>query len=715
MFSPLQTLTASLLLAGLTIGPAAARDHHAETAPAEPEIVTSTPDVWGEWGVNLETFDASTAPGDDFYEHVNGSWLKSFEIPADRSSYGAFTLLAEKSEQRVRFIIEELAATAPDAGTLEGKIAALYNAYMDVDAINARGLAPAQPYLEAIAAIETRQDLARIFAGSAYASPFSAGVSIDSKQSDQNIMYIGQAGLGLGDRDLYLLDTDKNLAWRQAYLDMVVSLLQAIDYDTPEQTAEAVLGLETELARAHWDRAAGRNRDLTYNRVDLDGLRALAGAFPVDTALTELGVISQDAFIVRQVTPTAEEIAAQGLTESQVEKLSGGGVARIMEIAQTGDLDAWKAWLATRFLVSQAGVLPSAIDDTVFAFYGTTLSGQEVQRDRWKRAVSEVQGAVGEGIGKVYAERYFPAENKIAMEALVGNLREAMALNLADLSWMGDDTRDEARDKLAKFTPKIGYPASFETYDTLQVGPDALENSLAVQAWALADNLAELGRPIDPDAWFMLPQTVNAYYSPTRNEIVFPAAILQPPFFNLSADPAVNYGAIGGVIGHEIGHGFDDQGSRSDGDGNLRNWWTAEDRANFEALTSALVSQYNQFCPLDEGETCVNGALGLGENIGDLGGLSMAYRAYQLHLDGQDAPILNGLTGDQRFFIGWAQVWRFMSREDALRQRLVRGPHSPPPYRVNGVVRNLDEWYTAFGVTEGDALYLPPEERIRIW
>ena len=708
-------LSACALLGSLALLPAEAREHHDEAAPTEPEIVTSTPDVWGDWGVNLETFDPDTAAGDDLYRHVNGAWLTSFEIPADRSSYGAFTLLAEKSEQRVRFIIEELAADAPDTVTLEGKIAAIYNAFMDTEAIEARGLAPAQPYLDAIAGIETREDLARIFARPGFASPFGAGVSIDSKQSDQNILYISQAGLGLGDRDLYLVDSEKNQSYRAAYRDMMIRLLDAAGYDAPEAAAEAVLALERELARAHWDRAAGRNRDLTYNRLDLDGLKALSGGFPVEAALEALGVLDEPAFIVRQVTPTEEEIADQGLSPAQVEKLSGGGVGRIMELAQTGDLDAWKAWLTTRFLVAQAGVLPARIDETVFAFYGTTLNGQEVQRERWKRAVSEVQNAVGEGVGKVYAERYFPAENKIAMEALVANLREAMALNLADLDWMGDATREEARDKLNKFTPKIGYPAKFETYETLRVGSNALDNSLAVAAWALADNLAELGQPIDPDDWFMLPQTVNAYYSPTRTEIVFPAAILQPPFFNLSADPAVNYGAIGGVIGHEIGHGFDDQGSRSDGDGNLRNWWTADDRANFEARTSALVSQYNTFCPLDDGTTCVNGALGLGENIGDLGGLSMAYRAYQLHLNGEEAPVIDGLTGDQRFFIGWAQVWRFMAREDALRQRLVRGPHSPPRYRVNGVVRNMDAWYEAFGVTEDHALYIPPEERIRIW
>ncbi|MEL6246312.1 MAG: M13 family metallopeptidase, partial [Pseudomonadota bacterium] len=393
-------------------------------------------------------------------------------------------------------------------------------------------------------------------------------------------------------------------------------------------------------------------------------------------------------------------------------------------IAAAHDLDAWKAYLTAHFLSDHASVLPSAIDDASFDFFGKTLQGREEQRERWKRGVSAVEGALGEAVGKVYADRYFPTENKAAMDELVANLRKAMAANLDDIEWMSEDTKVEARDKLSKFTPKIGYTEKFETYDSLTVADSALGNALAASDWAYKDMIADLGQEIDKTEWFMLPQTVNAYYSPNRNEIVFPAAILQPPFFNLAADPAINYGAIGGVIGHEIGHGFDDQGSRSDGDGTLRNWWTAEDRANFEALTGALVAQYNSFCPLDDGDTCVNGQLGLGENIGDLGGLSMSYRAYKVSLDtngdgtisaDEEAPVLAGLTGDQRFFLAWAQVWRNMYREESLRQQLIRGPHSPPRYRVNGIVRNFDEWYEAFGVDESHELYLPPEERIRIW
>ena len=391
---------------------------------------------------------------------------------------------------------------------------------------------------------------------------------------------------------------------------------------------------------------------------------------------------------------------------------------------QSASIEDWQAYLTAHFLSDHSNVLPKAIDDAAFEFYSKQLRGQEEQRPRWKRGVSAVEGAVGEAVGKVYAERYFPAENKAAMDELVANLRLAMADNLDEIDWMGEETKVQARDKLSKFTPKIGYTEKFETYDALTVGDSAFENTMAANQWAFDDMLSQLGQPIDKTEWFMLPQTVNAYYSPNRNEIVFPAAILQPPFFNLDADPAINYGAIGGVIGHEIGHGFDDQGSKSDGDGVLRDWWTPEDKAAFVARTDALVGQYDQFCPLDDGETCVNGRLGLGENTGDLGGLSMAYKAYKLSLDtngdgeisaDEEAPVLGGLTGDQRFFMAWAQVWRNKYRDEALRQQLIRGPHSPPYYRVNGIVRNFDEWYEAFDVGPDHALYLPPEDRIRIW
>jgi putative endopeptidase len=675
----------------------------------------STPDTWGTWGINLANVKAEVNPGDDFFAYVNGKWLDTFEIPSDRTRYGSFTLLAEKSEQRVRKIIEELAAAKPDPATLEGKVATIYNAYLDTGAIEARGLAPAQPYLDRIKAMETREDLAKVFAANGFTAPVGGWVDVDSKQTDQYIFYITQAGLGMGDRDYYLVDNDKNTELRAAYKAMLSSLLAAAGYDDADAAADKVISLETEIAKAHWDRAAGRNRNLTYNKVTKAELIALGGAFPTATLIDALDLGDQAAFVVRQVTPTAEEIAENGLDADQLAKVSGGGVPGLFKVMQTAPMDQWKAYLTAHLLIDTADVLPASIDDTVFDFYGKTLNGLEEQRERWQRGVDTVENSVGEAVGKVYAARYFPAENKAAMDQLVANLRVALSQNLEILDWMGAATKAEAEAKLDLFTPKIGYPEKFETYDSLVVSDDAFANQMAVNAWAYQDMLSDLGQPIDRTEWGMLPQTVNAYYSPNRNEIVFPAAILQPPFFNISADPAVNYGAIGGVIGHEIGHGFDDQGAKSDGTGLLRNWWTAEDEANFKAKTGALVAQYNAFCPYDDGETCVNGALTLGENIGDLGGLSMAYKAYHLSLDGKEDKVIDGLTGDQRFFMSWAQVWRSKNREEAMRRQMLTDPHSPPAYRVNGIVRNFDAWYAAFGVTPDSALYLPPEQRIKIW
>ncbi len=684
----------------------------------------SAPDEWGAWGINLAFRDLSVKPGDDFNAYTNGAWISAFEIPADRTRFGSFDLLGEKSEQRVRKIIEELGAAAPDAGTLEGKIAAYYNAYMDTDAIEAAGLAPAEPVLTQIKAATTREDLAALFATNGVPSPFGGFVDVDSKQPDQYIFYVNQAGLGMGDRDYYLVDSEKNLELRAAYRTMLTTLLTEAGFADPAADAARVMDLETSIAKAHWDRAIGRNRNLTYNKMSKAELVALGGSFPTARMLELSDLGGQDYFVVRQVTPTPEEIAENGLSAEDAAKISGGGVEGILKLMADAPMESWRAWLAAGYLRGHADVLPKRTDDAVFAFYGTALTGTTEQRPRWRRAVTAVENALGEGVGKVYAGRYFPAENKAAMDELVANLRKAMASNLDELTWMGEATKAEARDKLAKFTPKIGYPDKFETYETLTVGSGAFANAAAAGEWAYKDMISKLGQPIDKSEWFMLPQTVNAYYSPNRNEIVFPAAILQPPFFNLSADPAVNYGAIGGVIGHEMGHGFDDQGSKSDGDGVLRNWWTPEDEANFRELTDALVGQYNKFCPLDDGQTCINGRLALGENIGDLGGLSMAHKAYRLSLDRNDdgvvsadeeAPVIDGLTGDQRFFLAWGQVWRAKYREEALRRQLQQGPHSPPEFRVNGIVRNFDEWYDAFDVQPGDALYLPPEERIRIW
>lgn len=696
----------------------------ADVVKDERVVETTSRDDWGEFGLDLYSMNADIHPGDDFFNHVNGTWYDEFEMPADRTRYGAFSLLREKSEQRVKFIIDDLAAEKPDPSTLEGKVAAYYNAYIDTDAIEAAGLAPLQSHLDQIAAIESKEDLARLFATVGFSGPIAGFVDVDSKDTENYIFYVTQAGLGLPDRDMYLNDEGKNVETREGYLAYLTFLLEQAGSADAADAAARVMALETEIAKAHWDRTVGRNRNLTYNKMTKDELVALGGDFPLGLMLDEIGIGRQENFVVRQVTPDAEEIAALGLTEEQVEKISGGGIAGILGVMDTASIEDWQAYLTAHLLSDFSSVLPKAIDDASFEFYSKQLRGQEEQRPRWKRAVQAVEGSLGEAVGKVYAGRYFPTENKAAMDDLVANLRLAMADNLNEIDWMGDETKVQARDKLSKFTPKIGYTEKFETYDGLTVGDSAFENSIAANTWAFEDMIGQLGQPIDKTDWFMLPQTVNAYYSPNRNEIVFPAAILQPPFFNLDADPAVNYGAIGGVIGHEIGHGFDDQGSKSDGDGVLRDWWTPEDKAAFVARTDALVGQYDGFCPLDEGETCVNGRLGLGENTGDLGGLSMAYKAYKMSLDtngdgeisaDEEAPVLGGYTGDQRFFMAWAQAWRNKYREEALRQQLIRGPHSPPYYRVNGIVRNFDEWYEAFDVGPDHALYLAPEERIRIW
>ena len=695
----------------------------APTAPQTTEGGTFTPhevkptgrDNWGDFGLDLASVKSEIHPGDNFFQHVNGKWINEFEIPASDTRYGAFTLLREKSEQRVRNIIGEIAAASPPVDTLDGKIAAVYNAYMDLDGIEAAGLSNAKLYLDQINAISSYEDLAAVFGSPHFDSPVGGGVRQDPKQPDTYIFRIGQSGLGLPDRDYFLKESERNTKALTAYRAYLTTLLGEAGYEDAAAAADDVIALETRLAAEHWDRGLGRNRNLTYNKISRDELVAMAGDFPVMAMLKAIGVDGETNLLAGQITPTAEEIAAEGLSTDDLAKL-GGGIPALFNVAASTDLDTWKAYLTAHFLSDNSAVLPSKIDQASFDMYNKTLRGAKEQRERWKRAVGAVEGAVGEGVGKVYADRHFPAENKAAMDELVENLRKAMGVNLTDLTWMGEDTKVEARDKLAKFDPKIGFTSKFETYDTLKVSADnALGNARAVAEWNRADNISKLGGPIDKTEWFMFPQTVNAYYNSVNNEIVFPAAILQPPFFNISADPAINYGAIGGVIGHEMAHGFDDQGSKSDGDGVQRNWWTKNDAAAFKDLTDKLVAQFEGFCPLDEGKTCVNGTLTLGENIGDLGGLSMAYRAYKLSLNGEEAPVINGLTGDQRFFMAWGQVWRNKIRDQALASQMVGDPHAPARFRVNGIVRNFDEWYEAFGITEEHELYLPPEKRIRIW
>lgn len=692
----------SAFILGLSTPPAFAAD------PAAPD--------WGAFGVQTQWMDKTVKPGDDFDTFVNGKWVESVELPPDRTSWGSFAELRELSEQRMRTIMDDLTASRPEPGTDAARVAAAWSAFMDTDAIDAAGLSPARPYLDRIFAARTPEDLARLFASPSYASPLGVYIDADPKRSDIYALQVGIAGLGLPDRDYYLTIDQRSRDIRAKYLDYLTFVLGKAGYADPASTARAVLSLETEIARADWDRAAARNRDLTYNKLPIAEFEGLGSHGLVRAFVKTVGAGKASYVVAFEMPPTETELKDAKIGPAKAQVLFGGGLPTAVKLIDTVPVAVWQAWLAAHFLIDHASVLPRDIDEATFDFYGRTLSGQPEQRPRWKRGIGAVESMAGELVGRIYAEKHYPPQERAAMEELVANLRKAMALNLRDLPWMGAETRREAEAKLAAFTPKIGAPDEYKKYEGLTFrADDPLGNMIAAGKWQNDFDMNRIGEIVDRTEWLMLPQTVNAYYNRSFNEIVFPAAILQPPFFNLSADPAVNYGAIGAVIGHEMGHGFDDQGAKSDGSGNLRDWWTAQDKARFQKLQDKLEAQYNAFCPFDEGKTCVNGKLTMGENIGDLGGLNLAYRAYRLSLNGKEAPVIDGYTGDQRFFMAWAQVWRSKVREKQARQYLVTDPHSPPHYRINGIVRNFDEWYKAFGVGPGDKLYLPPDKRVRIW
>ncbi len=672
---------------------------------------------FGTWGFDPDYLSKDVDPGDDFFAYANQKWLDANPLPAEFSRFGAFNLLREKSTSDVQTLVQELLAKDPAALTSDEKrIVDAYNAYLDTAAIELAGLSPIEPYLEQIRGAETMAALASLWATPGYASPLGGYVSVDAKQPDRYSVHLGSGGLGLPDRDYYLDETEKGRNIQQKYREYLAFLLGEAGYSDPQGMAQKIYDFEDSIARkVSWDRATRRNRDLTYTALTPAELGELGNGFPLMAMVRESGFGDTDRFVVSDMPPSAERAKELGLDEATLAKI-GGGTPAMTTLLMTTPVEVLQAWTVKEMLENNAAILPKRFDEADFAFYGTLLQGTPEQRPRWKRAIAATEGMLGELVGKSYVERYFPAENKAAMTELVANLRQALAMSIDEIEWMGEDTKEEALAKLGSFDPKIGYRENLETYPGLAItGDDPLANRMAAAKWGWQDMVSKLGEPIDRTEWFMLPQTVNAYYNSTKNEIVFPAAILQQPFFGVTADPAVNYGGIGGVIGHEMGHGFDDQGSKSDSTGMLRNWWTDEDREAFDELGDALVEQYNKFCPLDQGETCVNGRLTLGENIGDLGGLSLAYRAYKLSLDGKEDKVIDGLTGDQRFFLAWAQVWRSQQREDAARQRLRTDPHSPEEFRVNGIVRNMDEWYQAFGVTPEDELYLPPEQRLRIW
>jgi putative endopeptidase len=647
----------------------------------------------GAWGIDLTARDPRVKAGDDFYRYSIGNWLDSNEIPPDRTSWSSFAVLANEAEQRLRELIEALPADAP-AGSNEQKVHDLYLTYLDTATIERLGLAPVKPMLDAIAAARTHEDIAKLLGrpDMPVRLPIRQFITIDQKNPDRYIVGLTQGGLGLPDREYYLKDDATFVEIRAKYRAHIERMLTFAALKDAAAQAQSILNLETAIAKAHWPIAKRRERDLTYNLHTREELNKLAPDYPWQAQLAAGGIDGQPQYVVREV--------------DAIESI--GKLFRQTPVAR------WRSYMTYHLLEHAADTLPKAFDEERFDFYGRTLNGQPQQRERWKRAIDALDEGLGEATGQLYVAKYFPPESKAKMLLLVENLRAAYAQRVQQLPWMTAATKKAAAEKLATFRPKIGYPDKWRDYTGLEIRKgDAFGNSVRAAVFDWQRDVNRLNQPTDRDEWGMTPQTVNAYYNPTFNEIVFPAAILQPPYFDPNADPAVNYGAIGGVIGHEMGHGFDDQGAKSDARGVLRTWWAAEDTEAFKKLVDRLATQYDGYMALPG--LNVNGRLTLGENIGDLGGLTVAYEAYHLSLKGQPAPVLDGLTGDQRFFLSWAQAWRNLMRDARLRTQVMSDPHSPPKFRVNGVVRNMDAWYSAFDVQPGEQLYLAPDERVRIW
>ena len=656
-------------------------------APREQEPVLAL-------GVDLEAFDQNVRPQDDFYLHVNGTWLASTEIPADKATYGSFGILRDLSEERVNAIIEE-AANARDkiAGSDLQRVGDFYLSYMDEAKIAELGLTPLAKEMERIDDIGNRDDLVRYIGYNqsiGVSDPFLLFTNLDYKDTTKYTVYLHHSGLGLPDRDYYF---DEEFAdKREKYLAFVQKILDLAGIGDSADKAQMIMDLETRLAEAHWTRVENRQREKTYNPFTVAEANELTPGLDWNLFLEGAGMPDRSHFVLRQ--------------PSYFTTL--GAIIKDVSVRD------WRTYFRYNLLRSYAQYLTEDFVAANFDFYGKTLSGTEEIRPRWKRAVETADELIGEVLGRIYVDRHFQPESKVRMDEMIENLRRAFEIAIKELKWMGDGTKAEARAKLAKFVAKIGYPNKWRDYTGLNiVADDLVGNVIRGTRFEYDRKMKQLRGPVDRDEWRMTPQTINAYYNPTMNEIVFPAAILQPPFFNVEADDATNYGAIGAVIGHEFSHGFDDQGRKTDGDGLLRDWWTEQDAEQFKERSGALVAQYDALSPI-EGMN-VQGELTLGENIGDLAGLTMAYKAYKLSLGDKEAPVIDGYTGDQRFFLGWAQVWRRLYRDDELKRRLRTDPHSPSQYRVNGIVRNMPEWYAAFDVKEGDALYLPHKERVKIW
>lgn len=667
----------------------------AESAGQSTEPVAQGEARIGSWGINASEVSDSVAPGDDFFAFVNAGWLARSEIPAGFSRFGAFTELSLEAEERVAEIIADAAEADAGSGDPRQQIGAMHQAFMDTDRIDAVGLDPIREGLDEMLNLESHQDVARWMARPGTNSITGAYVSLDSGNPDRYLVHLGQSGLGLPDESYYDRTDEPFPAHRSAYVDYMEATFERADIANARQRADDVMALETAIADVHWTRVQRRDREANYKLMSVAELKAFAPGFPWDAFFAERGLADIDQVVV--ATDTA--------------------IAGLAELFAATPVETWASYHAFHWINNHAPILSEPWEQAHFELFSKRLNGVEEQRPRDKRAVEFVSARLREQVGKVYVERHFPPEYRQQMLDLVGYLGRAFDDRLNNLGWMDDETRVEALAKLEAFTPKIGYPDRWHDYSSVEIRADDLVGNMRrLQEWQWQDSLGKLDEPARDWEWFMSPQMVNAYYSSTQNEIVFPAGILQPPFFDPHADPAVNFGGIGAVIGHEMGHGFDDQGSKSDADGVLRNWWTEASRENFEALTAELVKQYNGFEALPGMN--INGQLTLGENIGDLGGLSIAYHAYHMYLDehhGGQAPVLDGYTGDQRFFMSWAQVWRNLQTEESRRARLINDSHSPPDYRVNGIVRNMDAWYDAFNVSKDDDLYLPPEQRLSIW
>jgi endothelin-converting enzyme/putative endopeptidase len=644
---------------------------------------------YGNFGVDLTARDPSIRPGDDFWRYANNNWFAHNPIPADRAAWGVGTVLSEDVEAQLHDIVE-----TANRGTdpVSRQVADLYASWMDEAGIEQRGAAVLRPYLDRIAAAQTRDDLIRLFALPGYPAPIGVGITPNPADPTHYVVGTTQGGLGMPNRNYYLQEGAQFDAYRAAYRNYVITMQRLAGIPDAEAKADAIIALERRIAEAHW--APERSRDVTQsiNPMTPAQLAELAPQFNWPLLLSSQGLGNVPTIIVRQTTA----IQAEG------------------QLFESVPLQTWKDWMAFQFIRSYAQFLPRAFDEANFEFYAHTLRGQPQQRDRWKRGLGVLDGALGEAVGRIYVERHFPETSRRQMTELVGDLRAALGDRLRDNKWMDDATRTAALAKLDAFDPRIGNPIHWIDYSSLRVDPsDLLGNMVRAAEFQQNLQLSRLPNPVDRTLWGMTPQTINAYYSPLTNQITFPAAILQPPFFNPSADPAVNYGAIGAVIGHEIGHGFDDNGRRFGPDGRLRDWWSPQSAERFTALTTRLGAQYSAF---ETAGQHVNGSLTMGENIGDLGGLEMAYAAYQRYQARHGrARVIDGLTGDQRFFLAYAQAWRNNVREGALRQQVLTDPHSPPEFRVNGVVRNVDAWYRAFNIRPGDRLYLPPEQRVHIW